>query len=65
MPASVSTPKTCTVTVAPHLTAAQLTAIMAIAPENMTVAQHRIIDDAINRVSGGGNPAAVIGTLLA
>ena len=65
MPAAVTSPKTCTVTVAPHITGAQLTTILAVAPENLTVAQVRILEDAINRVSGGGNAAAVIGTLLA
>ena len=66
MSASVSTPKTCTVPLSPTDTAAVITALLAIAPENMTVAQltqlYRIVR---LRVSGGGSPTAIVGTLLA
>jgi hypothetical protein len=48
----------------PGLTAATLTTLLGIAPENMTVAQHKQISDAIKRVPGGGNPAATIGSLI-
>jgi hypothetical protein len=62
--ASVSGSKTVTTAVAPHLSAATLTALMAIAPENYTVAQWHQIEDAINRVVGGGEPTKTIGQLL-
>ena len=64
MAASVSASKTVSVAVAPHLSAATLTALMAIAPENLTVAQLDQIKDAINRVVGGGEPTRTIGQLL-
>lgn len=65
MPASVSGSKTCTVSPAPHLSAATLTALLAIAPENMTVAQFIQLSDALSRVSGGFAPTATLGSILA
>jgi hypothetical protein len=64
MAASVSTPKTVTQGVAPHLSASVLTALMAIAPENMTVAQHNQITDALARIPKGEAPGTTIGALL-
>jgi hypothetical protein len=64
MAASVSGSKTVTQQAAPHLSAATLTTLLAIAPENMTVAQFNQIRDAIHRVPGAGNPAALIGALI-
>ena len=64
MSASVSTPKTCTVDLAPHLPATTLTALLAIAPENMTLAQFNQLGDALDRVSGGHAPTTTLTTLL-
>jgi hypothetical protein len=64
MSASVSSPKTCTVDLAPHLTATTLTALLAVAPENMTVAQFKQLGDALDRVSGGHTPTTTLTTLL-
>jgi hypothetical protein len=64
MAASVSGSKTCNNSQSPLLTAAALTALMAIAPQNMTVLQHNTITDALNRVPGGNNPNATISSLL-
>ncbi len=57
-------PKTCTNALAPHLTAARLTTLLAIAPEVLTVAQFNELADALSRVSGGHEPTAVLGTLF-
>ena len=64
MAATVSGAKTVTASVAPHLSAAALTTLMAIAVENLTVAQFMQIHDALRRVSGGTNPGAIIGAIL-
>jgi hypothetical protein len=64
MAASVSTPKTVTQGVAPHLSASVLTALLAIAPENMTVAQCAQLLDACARVPKGEDPGTTIGALL-
>ena len=64
MAASVSGSKTCTATIAPHLTGAVLTTLLATAVENMTVAQLDQIHDALSRLPGGRNAAATIGSLL-
>ena len=63
MAASVSGSKTVINGVAPHLTAAQLTTLLGIAVENLTVAQFKQIGDALNRV-GIDDPAKTIGALL-
>ena len=65
MAASVSGAKTVTVSVAPHLSASALTTLLAIAVENMTVAQFYQVADALNRVSAGHEPTKTIGSLLA
>jgi hypothetical protein len=64
MPASVSGAKTVTNALAPHLSATVLTNLLAIAPENMTVAQMEQLNDAIRRVPKGKEPASTIGSIL-
>jgi hypothetical protein len=64
MAATVSGSKTVTQTLSPNLTHTQLSALLAIAPENYTVAQWKTIWDAISRVPGGGAPGNTIGSLL-
>ena len=56
--------KTCTVDVSPSLTATALTTLLAIAPENMTVAQVNQLKDALDRVAGGGAEATVVKNVL-
>lgn len=56
--------KTVTVDVSPIHTAASLTTLLAIAPENLTRAQLETIRTACDRVKGGQHPAVVIGTLF-
>lgn len=65
MSASVSGGKTCTVDVAPHLTASALTTLLAIAPENMTVAQFNQIADALKRIPSGHENSKTLTQLLA
>ena len=64
MAATCSGTKTVTKTLAPHLTAAVLTTLLATPIENLTVAQVQQLIDAIKRVSGGKTPGNVIGTLF-
>ena len=64
MAITISGTKTVTHDVAPHLTASTLTTLLATAIENLTVAQLRMLIDAIDRVGQGRNPSATIGTLL-
>jgi hypothetical protein len=56
--------KTVTKAIAPHLTAAELTALLATAPENLTVAQLEQLHDAVKRAPGGSKPAATLGSIL-
>jgi hypothetical protein len=56
--------KTVTKDVAPHLTAATLTALLATAPENLTFAQLKQLSDGVKRISGGHAPAATLGTIF-
>lgn len=65
MAASLSGTKTCSITIAPHLTGTVLTALMAVAPEDQTVAQHNQITDALDRVTSGHDPTKTISQLLA
>jgi hypothetical protein len=37
---------------------------LSIAPENMTVAQHNQLSDALERLPGGNAPGTVIGSVL-
>jgi hypothetical protein len=64
MPATVSGSKTVTTSVSPALTAATLTTLLAIAPENLTLAQLGQLRDACNRGPAGSNPAALVGACL-
>jgi hypothetical protein len=64
MAASTSGTKTVTHPLAPHLTAALLTTLLATPIESLTVAQFKLIRDALRRVDGGENPAVTIGTLF-
>ena len=64
MAATTSGTKTVTHTIAPHLTAAVLTTLLATPIESLTVAQLKQLRDALKRVQGGDNPANLIGTLL-
>lgn len=64
MAATVSGSKTVTKSPSPCCAASMLTTLLAIAPENMTVAQFYQILDALKRIPGGANPSATIGSLL-
>jgi hypothetical protein len=56
--------KTVTTDRSPHLTGAVLTALLAKAPEQLTVAELNQLHDAINRSSAGSVPTNTIGTCL-
>jgi hypothetical protein len=64
MAATTAGTKTVTNTLAPHLSAALLTTLLATPLENFTVAQFKLIRDALRRVQDGDNPLRVIGSLL-
>lgn len=64
MAAVVTGSKTVTVDVSPQLTAATLTALLAIAPELWTVAQFHQLRDALDHVEGGRAAGNVVGALL-
>ena len=64
MAATVSGSKTCTQALAPHLSAANLTTLLATPVENLTVAQLRDLTDALECISGGEACTGVVGTLL-
>lgn len=64
MAATTSGTKTVTHTIAPHLSAATLTTLLATPIENLTVLQLRELIDALKRVQGGDSPASTIGALL-
>lgn len=64
MAATTSGTKTVTHTVAPHLTAAILTTLLATPIENLTVGQMDALCDALSRCADGENPARTIGSLL-
>ena len=63
MAASVSGSKTVTVPLAPHLTGAALTVLMGTAIENYTLAQFRILEDAVKRLPAG-DQTLTIGMLM-
>jgi hypothetical protein len=56
--------KTVTRTLAPHLSAALLTALLATPLESLTVLQINQIYDALKRLTDGKNPLRTIGSLL-
>lgn len=64
MAATVSNSKTVTTNVSPALTASTLTGLLAIAPENLTLAQLKTILDATKRGPHGSNPNATVGQCL-
>jgi len=64
MAASTSGTKTVTHTLAPHLTAATLTTILATPIESLTVFQLKQLGDALKRLPDGRNPARTVGSLL-
>jgi hypothetical protein len=64
MAATTSGTKTVTHTLAPHLTAAILTTLLATPIETLTVLQLNEICDALDRVMGGQDPTRTIGSLL-
>lgn len=64
MAATTSGTKTVTNTLAPHLAAAMLTALLATPLENLTISQLNQIHDALKRIQDGKNPARTIGSLL-
>jgi hypothetical protein len=64
MAATTTGTKTVTNAVAPHLSAAVLTALLATPIELMTVDQIHQIVDALNRVPHGDAPGRVIGNLF-
>jgi hypothetical protein len=64
MAATTSGTKTVTHTIAPHLTAAMLTTLLATPIESLTVGQWKLLRDALKRTPDGDNPARTIGSLL-
>jgi hypothetical protein len=64
MAATTTGTKTVTRSLAPQLSAAMLTALMATALENLTIAQLNQIYDALKRVTDGKNPLRTIGSLI-
>jgi hypothetical protein len=64
MAATTSGTKTVTHSLAPHLTAALLTTLLAMPLESLTVGQLDEICDALKRLPDGENPARLIGSLL-
>ncbi|MGA3187409.1 MAG: hypothetical protein ABSF22_09890 [Bryobacteraceae bacterium] len=64
MAATTSGTKTVTHTLAPHLTAAILTTLLATPIETLTVRQFEELQDALRRIPDGENPVRTIGSLL-
>jgi hypothetical protein len=64
MAASTSGTKTVTKDAAPHLTASQLTTLLALPIESLTVKQFRQIADALSRVKSGGDESQTVGSVL-
>lgn len=64
MAATTSGTKTVTHPLAPHLTAAMLTTILATPIETLTVKELNQICDALKRVADGENPARTLGSLF-
>jgi hypothetical protein len=64
MAATTSGTKTVTHALAPHLSAALLTTLMATPLENFTIAQLNELSDALKRVADGENPLRTIGSLI-
>jgi hypothetical protein len=64
MAAATSGTKTVTHTLAPHLTAAMLTTLLATPIESLTVMQLKELCDALKRIPNGETPSQTIGSLL-
>lgn len=65
MPSPATTnSKTLSISLAPHLSAAALTALLATPVELLTVAQFHQLKDALKRVPGGREGSNTIGGLL-
>ncbi|MBV8846422.1 MAG: hypothetical protein JO307_26755 [Bryobacterales bacterium] len=64
MAATVTGSKTCTQALAPHLSAAKLTTILATPIENLTIAQLGDLIDGLHRLAGGMEKTYIIGNLL-
>jgi hypothetical protein len=64
MAATTSGTKTVTHSLAPHLTAALLTTLLATPIENLTVGQLDELCDALRRIPKGETPAVTIGSLI-
>jgi hypothetical protein len=64
MAATTSGTKTLTRTLAPHLTAAALTTLLATPIENLTVGQVHQLVDALKRTATGDDVTRTVGSLL-
>jgi hypothetical protein len=64
MAASVTGSKTVTKDLGPTHTASQLTSILATPIENLTIAQLRLLQEALRKVAKGHEPTATIGSLF-
>ena len=64
MPPTLSGTKTVTRDLAPHLTAAVLTALLATPVEDLTVTQLKDLLDALRRLPHGEEPVQTLGQLL-
>jgi hypothetical protein len=64
MAATTAGTKTVTHALAPHLSAATLTTLLATPLENLTIGQLDQICDALTRLPDGETPARTIGSLL-
>jgi hypothetical protein len=64
MAATTSGTKTVTHALAPHLTAAILTTLLATPIESLTIAQLNALVDALKRIPDGENPVRTITSLL-
>ena len=64
MAATTSGTKTVTHSIAPHLSAATLTTLLATPLETLTVGQLSEICDALKRIPDGENPSRTLGSLL-
>jgi hypothetical protein len=64
MAAQVTGSKTVTQNVSPAATAAVLTAMLATPIEDLTIAQLRLLEDAVRKIPGGNAPGNTIGGLL-
>jgi len=64
MAATVSGSKTVSNAVAPHLSGATITTLLATPVENLTVAQFKQIADALSRLKGGNAESTTLGSLF-